>query len=78
VVAAGIGAERTGPLLGWTDLDAVLHAVAGREDEFVTWVVAFAHDYAARRSAPTTRSSSTPSGTAGFREWPPPADREWK
>jgi uncharacterized protein (DUF2252 family) len=28
--------------------EAVLHAVGGREDEFVAWVVAFAHDYAAQ------------------------------
>jgi uncharacterized protein (DUF2252 family) len=28
--------------------EAVLHAVGGREDEFVAWVVAFAHEYAAQ------------------------------
>jgi uncharacterized protein (DUF2252 family) len=28
--------------------EAIVQVVAGREDEFVAWVVAFAHDYAAR------------------------------
>ena len=28
--------------------EAVTHVVAGREEEFVAWVVAFAHDYAAQ------------------------------
>jgi uncharacterized protein (DUF2252 family) len=28
--------------------DAIMQAVAGRDDEFVAWVVKFAHDYAAQ------------------------------
>ncbi len=28
--------------------EAIMHVVAGREDEFVAWVVEFAHDYAAQ------------------------------
>ncbi|MGH3585447.1 MAG: DUF2252 domain-containing protein [Pseudonocardia sp.] len=28
--------------------DAIVHVVGGREDEFVAWVVAFAHEYAAQ------------------------------
>ena len=43
---------------------------AGREDEFVEWVVEFAHDYAAR-SAPTTRCSWRRSGPGRSPASPP-------
>jgi uncharacterized protein (DUF2252 family) len=35
-------------LVGFQTEEAICEVVAGREEEFVAWVVAFAHDYAAR------------------------------